>query len=216
MLQKLSVFIQSYYRWKDHCPAWSDSPYELHFEPSLTSPLLSYGVSGEIRIDFNKVLSTQLQYDFNQSKRKRNNAYTTIYEWNIPWSLKPLIKLSFLRDKLNVFLSGVISEGLPYHDLIMQNGTLHYDDRIRRMPWYKRMDTKLQYDQPIDDHRYLTSFIVYLDIINVFDVFTKFTTTKDTRWENVREYYWNEHLLKKSVNLEVASIKLGVRASFKL
>ncbi|MGD9201594.1 MAG: hypothetical protein PVI26_08540 [Chitinispirillia bacterium] len=216
IFKKLSLVVQSYLHWKDHCPAWSDNPYEFQFEPSLTSPLLSYGISGEFRIDFNDVLSTQLQYDFNQSKRRRNNTYDAIYEWNIPLSIKPLFQLGFLRNRLNIFFSGVISEGLPYHDLIMQpDATLQYDNKVRRMPWYKRIDTKLQYDQPIDEHRYLTSFIMYLDIINVLDALTVFKRRDDTRWENVREYYWNEYLIKKPVELETASIKFGVRASFK-
>ncbi len=209
-------FLQKVYiQWKDHCPAFSINPEELHWDSNQATPLLTGGISGEWSVDLFSIITLRLLHDFSSSRRRYNDAFTT-YEWSIPWSLRPLVQFRLLQNRLNLYLTGIFTEGLPYQDLDQQGSVVFYVNGKKRMPPYKRIDMKLQFSQPIDDHRFFTSFTAYLDIFNVFDMFDRFTQKNSHYWENIREYYWNEYMVKKPVYLERSGVSLGMRASFRL
>ncbi len=213
-LSRFKVLLQGYVKWKDHGPALHDHPAVFRWEPANATPLLTMGISGELSIDLSRCFSFRLLHDFNRSRRKKDGIYTT-YEWEIPWSLRPIFNVVLFHDKLDIFLSGVFSEGLPYNELALYASGVRFIG-MKRVPWYKRIDLKMQFSQPIEEHRFFTSFNVFLDIINILDVLDRFRQTQDHYWENIREYYWNEYMVKKPVFLERSTVSLGVRASFRL
>lgn len=210
-----SVSLQSYIKWKDHCPALSDNPGEYRWDREEATPLFSRCVSGEMLIGFNEYISWQLFADLCRSERVVDGKFT-LYEWDIPWSLRSILQLRAFKERFKCFLSGTFSEGLPYHELVLINSNPSFSNKMGRSPWYRRIDIKLQFHQPIEEHRFFTGFNLYLDLINIFAFFDRFRDWDDQLWENVREFYWNEHYIKKPVYLECATLSLGMRASFRL
>ena len=208
---------ETYGRWKEKVPIWFESPYYYRWDPEHSSSLRSVGICGEFGYRFNPILSTRILFDLNRTERKRGETYT-VYEWDIPWSVKPHVQLTLMDERLSIHLSGTFTEGLPYHDVVLLNDSLYYSALMRRVPWYRRVDLKLQFDQPVKDHRFFTKFSAFVDIINIFDYPQrfKFGRVRNRFWENVREYYWNEYMIKKPVNLEHSTIMAGMRASFRL
>ncbi len=212
-LSRMRFLLQGNIRWKDHCTALSENPEEFYWDPKQATSLLSLGISGEWSVDISRILAFRIINDFNRSDREKNGSFTT-YEWEIPWSVRPMIQFKLFKNRMNAYLSGVFCEGLPYRELRLHSSGLRFEE-MKRVSWYRRIDIKLQFDQPVEDHRFFTGFTAYLDI-NIFDLFDRFRQTDDHNWENIRDYYWNEYMVKKPVYLERSTVNLGVRASFRL
>ena len=66
------------------------------------------------------------------------------------------------------------------------------------------MDFKVQVNQPIEKHRFLTRFDGYVEVNNLFD------------WTNIREYYYDYDMAKLPVFLERFGINMGVRLGFRM
>ncbi len=216
--EHFSHSLQSFIKWQDHCPRFSLDPYLYQWDPMSATPLMSMGISYECAYAITKNWQTAMAIDVNRVKRKEGKHYTR-YEWEVPWAIRPTMQCKLLKNKLvTLFISGYFSEGIPYRDLVETNYQINFADNLRIMPWYKRIDCKFVFVQPIKEHRFFTSFQVIFDMMNVFDLFTrlKFESLEKRQWENEREYYWNYHMIKKPVYLERSSIKLGIRSSFKL
>jgi hypothetical protein len=69
---------------------------------------------------------------------------------------------------------------------------------------YKRVDLKIQLNQRVEKHRFLTRYDAYVEVGNIFD------------WPNVREYYWDYDMARLPIFLERIEIAFGLRLGFRM
>ena len=82
---------------------------------SSSTPLFARGVDfdGEASVVENLSFNTVI----NVEDAKRIGASPgSIYEWNVPWSLRGGVHCSFLHKALHVYLDYVLTKGMPYFD----------------------------------------------------------------------------------------------------
>jgi hypothetical protein len=202
----------AFVKWKDKCPARSMRTDNLLWDPSLESPLFARGVNLDLTLGFWKNLSLTVLQDAVWADRMYP-AGRVIYEWNIPWTNKSILKYDIISDKLQFFLVSVVSAGLPYRNLVWKNSWPTFSDDISRVENYHRIDLKIQYSQPVESHRYLTRYDTYVELLNVFDAFEGLRGISEnfSEWSNVREYFWDSDLKKNRVVLEHFTINFGLR-----
>lgn len=162
---------------------------------SSSTPLFARGVdiNGEASIlenlSFNSVI--------NLEDAKRVGAPKgSIYEWNIPWSLRSGVHCSFLRKALHIYLDYVLTNGMPYFDF---DGNAY-----RYLPTYTCTDLSVQFRTLVVKHRYLTRYDCYLSVRNLFNQL------------NVRDYYWDFSMGKMPIYLCPFYFDAGVRIGFRL
>jgi hypothetical protein len=121
-------------------------------------------------------------------------------------------------DAIHAYVTGIFAAGLPYREIAVAGYSynLTFTDPIRRLPTYKRLDLKLQFNQDVRGHRYLTRYDVYAEITNVVNFFSWFGNTREGAWTNVREYYWDAGLNRYSSDLGMYTLNIGARFGFKL
>ena len=192
-----------YVKWKDRCPAMSLVPGNLVWDPSLESPLLIGGINSSVIVSLPEHWQITLMLDYNEATRTYP-AHQIPYEWNIPWSQKSILRYSVFSDRLQFFLIGFFSVGLPYREIVLTDTGAAYSPEFSRTPVYKRVDFKVQLYQPIEKHRFLTRFDGYVEVYNLFD------------WTNIREYYFDYDMAKLPVFLERFGINMGVRLGFRM
>jgi hypothetical protein len=199
----LDLGADAYVKWKDRCPARSLVPGNLVWDPSLESPLLIGGVNSSVIVSLPEHWQLTLMLDYNEATRTYP-IHQIPYEWNIPWSQKSILRYSVLSDRLQFFLIGFFSEGLPYREIFLTDTGAAYSHEFSRMLAYKRVDFKVQVNQSIEKHRFLTRFDGYVEVYNLFD------------WTNIREYYYDYDMAKLPVFLERFGINMGVRLGFRM
>ena len=188
----VEIGIQPYLRYEDKCPTMD--PLENIWDASLT-PLFARGVdvNGEAPILENLSINGVI----NLEDAKRIGASDgSIYEWNVPWSLRSGIHCSFLHKALHVYLNYVLTNGMPYFD---------FNERTYRyLPTYTCTDLSVQFRTLVLKHRYLTRYDCYFGVRNLFNQL------------NVRDYYWDLAMDKMPVYLCPFYFDAGLRAGFRL
>jgi hypothetical protein len=178
-------------------------PGNLVWDQSLESPLLVEGISSSATISPLEHWTLTLFLDVNRGVRQYPGGQAG-YEWNVPWSQKSILRYSVLSDRLQFFLIGFFSAGLPYREIIRTDSMPEYAKDFSREPLYRRVDLKMQVSEPVKDNRFLTRYDGYVEVTNIFD------------WPNVREYYWDYDMARLPIFLERFGISLGVRVGFRL
>jgi hypothetical protein len=199
----LDLGADAYVKWKDRSPARSLVPGNLVWDPSLESPLLVGGVSTSVVLAPIEHWTLTMMQDFAWANRQYSGVQQ-LYEWNVPWSQKSILRYSIMSDRLHFFLIGFFSEGLPYREIVHTDTVARYATEISRTPMYKRVDFKIQFNQPVEKHRFLTRYDCYVEVNNIFD------------WPNVREYYFDYDMARLPMFLERFGVNLGVRLGFRL
>jgi hypothetical protein len=210
----LEADAEAFYKYKDRCPAQSLIPGDFTWDPRLESPLYIRGVTTTLSlVPFKQLTLTTIQ-DFTSSQRRYPDR-TIVYEWDIPWSNKSILRYSTYSDRLQFYLSGIFSAGLPYHDLTVADGKLVFEPVVQRVPTYRRLDFKFQFNQPIENNPILTRYDAYVEIQNVLNALDGWGPGA-WHWENTREYYWNNDMQKRPVLLEYITLNLGLRIGFRM
>jgi hypothetical protein len=203
--------IEGYANYKNRCPRFSLNPAFTAWDPGLESPLLNYGVNCTWWTTlWQKVSLTSVQ-NIGRSKRKEGSNWQP-YEWEMPWSNKTVLRLGDSTSQFQCYITGVISAGLPYRELEVNNADLEFSHEQKRMPLYKNINLQFKSAQTIKGHRHLTRFEGFVEFQNLLNIFDG-TTSTDPHWfwENTREYYWTDNLTKQPVTLEYFLITGGVR-----
>jgi hypothetical protein len=193
----------AYVKWKDRCPARSEVPGNLVWDPSLESRLFLAGISTSTTLSPLEHWTLTLFLDGARAARMYTD-HQAEYEWNVPWSGKSILRYSIFSDRLQFFLIGFLSEGLPYREIIGTDTGAAYAQEYSRVPVYKRVDLKVQLNQRVEKHRFLTRYDAYVEVANIFD------------WPNVREYYWDYDMAQLPIFLERIEIAFGLRLGFRM
>jgi hypothetical protein len=199
----LDAGADAYVKWKDRCPARSLVLGNLVWDPSLESRLLCAGIATSATLSPLEHWTFTLFLDAARANRISKD-HQEEYEWNVPWSWKSIIRYSVFSDRLQFFLIGFFSEGLPYREIISTDSGVVYAAEYSRVPMYKRVDLKIQLNQRVEKHRFLTRYDAYVEVGNIFD------------WPNVREYYWDYDMARLPIFLERIEIAFGLRLGFRM
>jgi TonB family protein len=197
----LNVGIEPYLRYQDKCPQMSTYYYNVWNSSSASAqPLFAKGIDCNAEVQLVQNLS--LNGIVNIEDAKRINADdNSLYEWNVPWSVRSGVHYSFVHKSLHLYLNYVISKGLPYCDF----GTQHTNVPVyKAVPYYERTDLSIQFRTQTLHHRYLTRYDGYLTVCNLFN-----------QW-NVRDYYWDKSMTKRAIYLCPVCFDMGVRVGFRL
>ncbi|HUI90706.1 MAG TPA: hypothetical protein VLX68_00525 [Chitinivibrionales bacterium] len=199
----LDLSLDAYVKWKDRCPARSLTPGNLVWDPSLESPLLIGGAAPSVILSLLEHWQLTTMLDLNEATRTYKSG-SVPYEWNVPFSGKSILRYRALSGRMQFFLIGFYSTGLPYREIYISDSGPAYAASFSRVPDYKRVDFKIQFYQPIERLRFLTRFDGYVEVCNVFD------------WPNIREYYYDFDMAKLPVFLERFGINMGMRLGFRM
>jgi hypothetical protein len=189
----IEIGMQPYLRYQDKCPQLN--PLDNIWDSSSTSPLFARGIdiNGEApvleNLSFNGVINLE-------DAKRVGAAEGSIYEWNVPWSVRGGAHYSLFHKSLHLYLDYVLTNGLPYFNF-NTNAYLY-------LPAYRCMDFSIQYRTIAVKHRYLTRYDGYFGVRNLFDRV------------NVREYYWNYLMQKRPIYLCPFCIDAGVRIGLRL
>ncbi len=198
----LDAGADAYVKRKDRCAALSLEPGNLVWDPSVESPVLTEGINTTLALSPVEHWTLTMLQDFARANRMYPGG-RQLYEWNVPWSQKSILRYSVLSDRLQFFLIGIFSAGLPYRDVVRQDSSVTLSSDFSRDSTYKRIDFKVQVNQNIKDNRLLTRYDCYVEVTNIAD------------WTNIREYYWDSNMEKLPVFLDRLGINLGVRLGFR-
>ena len=189
----IKIGIQPYLRYQDQAPQM-DPLYET-WKKSRLSTVTSKGVDCDLNVQPFKWL--EMNGVVNITQAHRGEEIDSIYEWNIPLTLRGKIHLIFCNTMLHLYINGIKSEGLPYYDF--------KEKKYLSLPDYKRLDFTLQYRSKKLEHRYLTRYDAYFIVTNILDN------------RNVRTYYWDSLMNKYPVYLNGPMyVEIGVRLGFRL
>ena len=185
----------------NHYPRISDNPLKLSWEPNSGAPLFSRGCSVYAGISPFDRLSLKVSGTLSKTERLSGDT-RELFEWDIPWTIHPVLHVSGKEKDVHLYLTGMFSEGLPYRELEQTNeGVLRWSDDIKRVRWYRRFDLRFNFLQSVIDHPILTRFDAYVNIPNVFNILDGIVRG-EWYWSNIREYYWDSELNKQPIELE--------------
>ncbi|MDD5673120.1 MAG: hypothetical protein PHC61_03065 [Chitinivibrionales bacterium] len=186
--------LQPYIRKTDREPQMD--PLLFAWNPALATPLLAEGIDASADLQFFKWVSLRSVCNLSQAQRATNTG-SSIYEWNIPLSLKNGLHFNFGNfDEYHLFVNYSFSRGLPYFDF--------NESKYLRLPDYHGLDFSLQYRNGIIHNRYLTRFDAYFNVLNPLDFI------------NVRDYYWDPSMQKDALTLGFSKMEAGLRLGFRL
>ena len=210
---RLNLYAETYIKYSPHYPGFSEKVGYIAWDPDCQSKLLSYGVCFSSELDFERFGLYTFQ-NFGRSTRYYKDK-TVPYEWEIPWSNKTTLRYNVASGRLNFYFTSIFAGGVPYREIVLKNdGNLSYDNIYKRVKIYKRLDMKIETVNSVD-HKFITRFDAYLDIINVANAFEGLFKPSKWVWENEREYYWDGNLKKHPVQVEKATVAIGVKLGFK-
>lgn len=208
-----------FYGLNKNAPQQSLIPGYLTWDPSLETPLKSWGVSISTQHPLYKnylFLTNVLNYT--NSKRKVNNGYSD-FEYEIPFSLNSILHLKTKSDLWHFFLKSYLSTGQPYRELKMDttNYQLYYSDNKYRMPFYKRFDFIIEIRNNKIQHRYLSRYDIFLQLGNIEYLFN---LNNSSYQKNIRGYNWLyfgvNDIQKDPIFLSSFKIYMGLKAGFRL
>lgn len=209
----LKFTAQTHARYSPEYPAFSETPGEIIWDLSRRTRFVAAGAGLSAEYD-GKIIGFSTFQDIGRSYRLINSTRIP-YEWDIPWSNKSILRLSVPSGKLSLFLYGFFAAGLPFRDLEMKNGELKYSETIKRVKTYKRIDCKIETYNRFE-HRFIDYCDLYLDFLNLANAFEGRLGPSKWIWENDREYYWNDSLQRRSIQVEKATLAFGLKLGIKL
>lgn len=189
----LKIGFQPYARYQDKTPVME--PLYGVWDGSRFSSLTSYGADCDLLLKPLQWLD--LSTAVSLAKAYRGKKTDSIYEWNIPLSVRGQLHTVFANERLHFFINGAWSKGLPYYDF--------NEGKYKPLPNYKRIDLKAEYRSKIFDHRFIKRFDVYFIYNNMLDI------------DNVRTYFWTQTMEKHPVYLNIPqTFEVGARLGFRL
>ncbi|MBD3421982.1 MAG: hypothetical protein GF398_17865 [Chitinivibrionales bacterium] len=215
----LSAVVNVYCKYRNHLPALFENPEIPLWDETLDEQLLAYGGTFEV------VLKREYGWNFTLSQsasRSQVSAGDTTrpHAWDIPWLNKTALSYTFRKPHIGIYLIGTFSGGLPYRELVLDNGNLVRMPQINRTPVYKRLDFKFDWNCRVDG-KLVTNLHAYFLLQNFLYIGNGLFPDKKNK-SNVREYYWEVSaqagagLEKKPIYLHPFDIHLGVRANIRL
>ncbi len=206
---------EGYVKYRNRSPAFADNPALPIWDREKETSLGIGGLSGAFKLEIAEIIAGSFVANFVRSRRIHDTT-TSAYEWEIPWSTTGTLRFLFFDKTLNLYLSGSVAPGLPYRDLVCVGQTPWFSGTMSRAPLYKRIDCKLQLNQPIEKHRYLTRFSLCAEMTNVINFLQYHFSDYRGEWANVREYYWDAYYNRRPVDLDPCRLTFTVRMGFRL
>lgn len=185
--------IQPYLRNEDKC--FRMDPYLTTWFSPQTTGLVAKGVDADVEYHLKDWAVLHTAANFADASRMRNGR-KMIYEWNNPFTLRSGSHLSFSNNRVHWYVDYVFSKGLPYYDFNAAG--------YRKLPDYSRIDMSLQYRVSKGMHRFITRYDGYINVFNLTDSF------------NIRGYYWDARLNRRSLFLGGIWFDMGLKAGFRL
>ncbi len=189
--------IQPYIRYCTGAPQLD--PIRQIWDPDLTSPLLAYGADIDIHLSPVQWADFSGALNISDARRWRESSGSTIYEWNIPWTIRNTIHLKSKNDRYNFYINYIRTKGLPYFDIENQNYNV--------LPVYRSLDINFQIHTSVPHHQFIKFFDVYIALKNIQDLINI---------SNVRDYYWDSNGHRMPIYLGYGRIDTGARFGFKL
>jgi hypothetical protein len=187
------ISVQPYLRVQDNCPRMD--PLKSIWDTSATTPVFAQGVDIDAQIQAFQWMALHGICNLLNTHRLTGSG-DSIYEWNVPWTLRGGLHVTFFHQKAHLYLDYIASKGLPYFDF--------NEKRYCPIRNYSRFDISLQYRNPIVRHRYFTRYDAYFNITNTVDAI------------NVRDYYWDSTMHRRPIFLGPILMDIGLRAGFRL
>lgn len=211
----LQFSLGGYVKHKSAAPSFANYPGWLLWDADEATPLVIGGLSGQVDWDMLPWLSLFGNGLLARSTRLEGEKRHR-YEWDVPWSVRSVVKAHFFEDRMQLFLTGTFAEGLPYREVMNVDSQPLYGTGGGLMPYYKRIDFKAQFSQSVKKVRWLTQYDVYLDIMNMVNFISMFRHSSGWDIHNMREYYWDSNNVKHPVFLEHTDMNIGARIGFRL
>ena len=187
------IGIQPYIRFQDKCPQMT--PLLNVWDTSKTTSLFARGV--DLDAEIRPLQWATVHGSLNLAWAQRSSLHNdSLYEWEIPWTFRCGVHLSFLEERVHVYGDYVLTSGLPYYNFPA--------NEYQALPDYGRVDISLQYRTEPKNNRLLTRYDCYCNVNNLLDQLT------------VRDYYWNEQMGQVPIFFSRFSIDFGVRLGFRL
>jgi TonB family protein len=190
---KIFLSYEPYFRKRNHCPIISYDYSSPIWDKDFATPLYSLGNNFSLDIK-STYYAINIAGMFGKSYRLINDKKKP-YEWNIPWALKSTIHCNLKNDWFHIFLTNMMSAGIPYRDI--------NTNKLKRTIPYIRPDISFEYHTKIIDHRYFTRYDIYIGMINIIGR------------ENFSEFYWNEKYCQRAINLLPRYFYFGGRFCFR-
>ncbi len=212
----LDARLGGYAHYYNDYPRISPEPWNLAYSPEESTDLFARGITADVELSVlsNVLLSVVANYGKSQRIDSRGNSET--FEWDLPWSIRPSLSLTFKDELLLLVVQGFFAKGLPYRELHWTGRDAAFDSEFSRMPSYRRLDFQFELRHPVENHRFLTRYDGYLHIRNLPELFDGFAGSKTHRWRNTREYTWNDSMERRSVGLDLFRVAVGVRLGIRL
>lgn len=189
----IKIGIQPYMRYQDKSP--QIDPLYGTWERALASSVTSLGVDCDLTVQPFKWIEVNGVVNFAQGYRGED--YNSVYEWNIPLTVRGRLHFIFCEKMLHLYIDGITSNGLPYYDF--------NEKKYLSLPDYSRLDLNLQYRSKMLEHRYLTRYDAYFIVSNILDCY------------NVRGFYWDNTMRKYPISLNGPMyVEVGIRLGFRL
>jgi hypothetical protein len=165
------------------------------WDTSKTTSLFARGV--DLDAEIRPLQWATVHGSLNLAWAQRSSLHNdSLYEWEIPWTFRCGVYLSFLEERVHVYGDYVLTSGLPYYNFPA--------NEYHALPDYGRVDISLQYRTEPKNNRLLTRYDCYCNVNNLLDQLT------------VRDYYWNEQMGQVPIFFSRFSIDFGVRLGFRL
>jgi hypothetical protein len=160
-----------------------------------STPVLGRGVDVDVTLQPFRFLALRQVLNFSDASRIANKLKST-YEWNNPWTLRTGVHFTLCNQQVHLYFDYLKSKGLPYFDF--------NEKQFLQTRNYSRLDCNFQYRSKMLRHRYFTRYDAYFNITNLFSV------------DNIREYYWNQGMVRQPVYLGPILMDIGFRVGFRL
>jgi hypothetical protein len=186
--QMIKGSLESFIKYKPFQPVINQNPRIQMWDSNDSSKFFSYGLNLDLEFNLCKKLSMRTMQSFSKSK-VFTKQYNAPYEWDIPWTNKTIISYSFIDNCLSAFLISNLYAGTPYHDIIVSDGVLQWDETTKRNSQYSRIDFKFQICQPVTNERNLLQYDIYILLSDL----TGFFSQQDERTDNRFNWLYHVH-----------------------
>jgi hypothetical protein len=190
--------VTPYIRYSAYAPQLD--PVKQVWDPGRSTPIIAGGADFDCRIVPTSwaELSTALNLA-NARRFNTSNDSLTVYEWNLPWTIRTSLHLHTKSDRVHLYADYIRSKGLPYYDIDNQ--------AYNTLPVYRSLDLNFQFRMHVPRQRYINKLDCYATVKNVLDLFNT---------SNVRDYYWDSNGTRQPVFLGKGRVDIGARFGIKL
>ncbi len=185
--------IQPYFRFQDRCPQMD--PMLNIWDTAGTTALFAEGVDIDGELQPFSWAAIHGALNLASAQRSKDN-HDSLYEWEIPWTIRGGLHCSFLRNLVHLYLDYTLTKGLPYYDF--------NEKAYLELPDYGRLDVSVQYRSPIQPNRFITRYDAYFNVYNALDTY------------NVRDYFWNRQMQRMPIWLSPVNCDMGLRLGLRL